>query len=273
MEEITTSGIVIREKMQGESDKLITILTGEHGKITVLAKGVKNITNKNAAACQLFVYSDYEFVTKGTRRILKTALSKDVFFGMRCDAERFALVSYFADVLNHVTMENNDEIETLRLFLNVIYALSYKQDIPLWLIKGAFELRLMGVLGFMPDFSFCTSCGCETEFGNSAVFGFEQGGIVCEKCCESSKKALGYIPYSCNVSAGVISAMNYICSCDIKKLLSLKTDVSISGEFAFICENYLLHKTERTFETLKIYKSIVNSLNLNIKTEKNEEQK
>ena len=31
-------------------------------------------------------------------------------------------------------------------------------------------------------------------------------------------------------------------------------------ELSFVCENYLIHKTERTYETLKIYKSITNSL-------------
>ena len=272
MEEFTELGIVIREKTQGESDKLITVLTAKHGKVFALAKGVKNITNKNAASCQLFVYSEYDFVTKSGRRVLKTGISKDVFFGMRCDAERFALVSYFADVLNHVTMENNDETETLRLFLNVIYALSYKQDIPLWLIKGAFELRLMCVLGFMPDFSSCGGCGCEAYFRKNNIFSFELGAVLCEDCSKQAQKSEGYIPYSCKVSDEVLEMMIFVCACDVKKLLSFKLDDAFAPEFSFACENYLIHKTERTFETLKIYKNIVNTLN-NTKTEKNEEQK
>ena len=260
MEEFSTQGIVIREKAQGENDKLLTILTAEHGKVYALAKGVKNITNKNAASCQLFVYSEYEFVTKGGRRVLKTGLSKDVFFGMRSDPERFALVSYFADVLGHVTMENNDETETLRLFLNVVYALSYKQDIPLWLIKAAFELKLMCVLGFMPDFSACGGCGCEAQFGKENIFSFELAAVLCEDCAKIAKKETGYVPYSCKISDKVLEAMMFISACDVKKLFAYKLDEIYAIEFCFACENYLIHKTERTFETLKIYKSIVNSL-------------
>ena len=36
--EFTTSGIVIRESLQGENDKLLTILTPDHGKITAFEK-------------------------------------------------------------------------------------------------------------------------------------------------------------------------------------------------------------------------------------------
>lgn len=272
MEEFTDFGIVIREKIQGESDKLITVLTAQHGKVYALAKGVKNIANKNAVSCQLFVYSEYDFVSKGGRRVLKTGISKDVFFNMRCDAERFALVSYFADILNHVTMENNDESETLRLFLNVVYALSYKPDIPLWLIKGAFELKLMCVLGFMPDFSSCGSCGSEAYFMTNNIFSFELGAVLCEKCIKDRQVTAGYIPYSCKISDDVLRTMMFICAGDTKKILSFRLDDSLAPEFSFACENYLIHKTERTFETLKIYKNITNSLNIT-KTEKNEEQK
>ena len=272
MEELSAQGIVIHEKPSGEADKIITVLTAEHGKVCALAKGVRNLSNKNAAACQLFVYSEYQFVTKGNRRILKTALSKDVFFGMRSDAERFSLVSYFAEILGHVTMENNDETQTLRLFLNVVYAISNKTDIPLWVIKAAFELKLMCVLGFMPDFAEFGCCSNQAYLSKSNIFSFEQGALLCEKCCSESRRTYGSVPYSCTLPQDVVRAMIYICKSETKKILSFKLDTSYSNELAFVCENYLIHKTERSYETLKIYKSIVNSLKL-INTEKNEEQK
>ena len=261
MEEFICEGVVIREKLRNESDKLLTILTPQFGKVFAYAKGVKNIAGKNAPACQLFAFSEFHSVNSRGRRVVKSAIVKDIFYGMRSDAERFALVSYFADVLNHVTVENNDETEAQRLFLNCIYALSNKQDIPLWLVKSAFELRLCCVLGFMPDFTSCPVCGCETVINKLNTFSFDMSAVICDDCKEKMKRQQGALPFCTTVSCDVLEAMLHICLADSKRFLSFKIDKSYAGELSFICENYLINKTERTYETLKIYKSIVNSLN------------
>jgi DNA repair protein RecO (recombination protein O) len=89
---------------------------------------------------------------------------------MRSDMTRYALACYFAEVINHITTENSDESDTLRLFLNALYVLANKPEIPLWQIKGAFELKLMSICGFMPDFSSCFECGCDIEISNINTF-------------------------------------------------------------------------------------------------------
>lgn len=253
-----TTGIVIRETLQGESDKLLTILTPEHGKITAYAKGVKKISSKNAPACQLFVYSDFEFIEKNGRHTVKTATSKDLFYDMRADMTRYSLACYFAEILSHTCMENNDESEALRLFLNCLYALSYKKDIQLSVIKAVFELKLMCTCGFMPDFESCMSCGEDAKHERNSVFSFEESGVLCENC--SSKLAKDSVPYSCYVSCDVLNCMSYICASSQSKMLMFSLTDDALKELSFVCENYLIHKTERTYETLKIYKSIINSL-------------
>ncbi len=257
--DFSSEGIVIRETAVGESDKMLTILT-PGGKVSAYAKGVKKITNKNAPATQLFVFSEYEFIKKFGRLTVKTAISKELFYNMRSDMTRYALACYFADVLNHVTMENNDETEPLRLFLNTLYALSNMQDVPLWFIKGAFEFKLMCICGYMPDFDFCGICQNEIEVKKSAVFSFEEACIVCKNCVAQSKSTLGGVPFSCSVSDNVVSSLRHISQSSQSKLLSTMPSEQYSSEFAFICENYLIHKIERSFETLKIYKSIISSL-------------
>lgn len=250
--EFTTDGIVIKETNQGENDKLLTVLTSTHGKITVFAKGVRKITAKNAPACQLFVYSEFDIVTKGNRNILKTAVAKQFFYNMRSSMERFSLGCYFAEVAAHVCMENNDETEALRLILNTLYALSEKNEIPLWQIKGAFEMALMSVCGYMPDLE---GCSCSGQITENAVFSLEDACLICNVC----KAKRGNIPFSFGISLSVIEALRFITSNDVSKYLNFKLGEEFSKEFSFICENYLLYKTEKSFETLKIYKSVINS--------------
>ena len=56
-EELEVEGLVIREAQMGEADEVLTILTADHGKITVSGKGVRSLRSKHAASVQLFSYS------------------------------------------------------------------------------------------------------------------------------------------------------------------------------------------------------------------------
>ena len=54
---IVTKGIVLRETETKEADKILTLLTAEWGKISVIARGVRRKGCKYAACAQPLVYS------------------------------------------------------------------------------------------------------------------------------------------------------------------------------------------------------------------------
>jgi DNA repair protein RecO (recombination protein O) len=58
-EEFEVDGLVIREVKTGEADKILTVLTGKHGKITVNAKGTVSLRSRFASSAQIFTYSTF----------------------------------------------------------------------------------------------------------------------------------------------------------------------------------------------------------------------
>ena len=56
---LQTRGLVIREVEYSESDKLLTVLTPEHGALTLKARGVRRSSSPLKAACQLLCYSSF----------------------------------------------------------------------------------------------------------------------------------------------------------------------------------------------------------------------
>ena len=52
-EPIKVKGIIIRQTNYSDYDKMLTVLTENMGKITVSAKGVRSMKNKNRAASEL----------------------------------------------------------------------------------------------------------------------------------------------------------------------------------------------------------------------------
>lgn len=50
----TTKGLVIREQTTGENDRLVTLLTADHGLVRAFVRGGKQLKNRRAAATSLF---------------------------------------------------------------------------------------------------------------------------------------------------------------------------------------------------------------------------
>ncbi len=247
--DLNIDGVVISETLYKEKDKLITILTGQYGKINVLARGVKNISSKNAAGVQLFCFSEFELIETKGRFVLKTANLHDGFFGIRSDMQKYFLACYLVDCTSHVATSNSDETGIYRLLLNTLYALSHKDENP-DKIKAAFELRLMTECGFMPDFSACMNCSGEID--KNVRFSVTEGVVVCQDCLSKIKE----VPFSFMIPFDVYLAMKYIAYSPLERYLLFKISDDSLLHLSLVCENYLLNQTERGYETLKIYKSL-----------------
>lgn len=256
--DITCDGIIIRETAYGEKDKIVTFLTSEYGKISVLAKGVRNINSKNSHAVQLFCFSTFEMSEKNGRYVLKTASVINTFYGVRDNIEAFSLASYFADVCSTVCTENAFENEMLRLMLNCFYALSKFKDIPLWKIKASFELKSMQINGLAPEISYCLVCGktvkdCSCRNGEYN-FVFSEGGIVCRDCSADLHDGSVY-----KVSIDVLDALNSLLSSSQATMLrfqiSEKEDTICN--FCAFCEKYLSYQTASRYDTLSFYKNVM----------------
>ena len=73
MKTITTKAIVLSRINYGEADKILTLLTSEQGKVSVIAKGVRKPKSKLAGGAELFSVSDISYLD--TPKELKTLVS------------------------------------------------------------------------------------------------------------------------------------------------------------------------------------------------------
>ena len=101
-ERIVTAGLVLRDTVTKESDKILTVLTADLGRISVIAKGARSRRSKYTAACQLLCYSDMTLSPKGDWYYLAEANTIELFDGLRRDIVKLALGAYFADLTEAV---------------------------------------------------------------------------------------------------------------------------------------------------------------------------
>lgn len=245
MLKMTAPGLVIREQSIGESDRLITVLTAEHGLVRAFSRGSKKTKSKKLAATALLAYSDFTFTKTKSAYSVEDALVKEVFFELREDVSKMALGQYFCELAYEFCEEDYESEEILRLFLNSLWLLKNGKKSSEF-IKAVTEFRLMALSGYMPDLIACDKCG---EYETPEMcFDPESGKIYCENCVPEGRFY--------QVNASVIQAMRYVALSDFQKIFSFSLKEEALKSFCRIAEDYLLHKTQRKFKTLEFYNTV-----------------
>ena len=249
---LQTKALVLRETAYKESDKILTLLTQEAGRLTASARGCRRKGSPIAAGSQLLVWSDvvlHEY--RGRWTVQEAAVDRE-FRGMREDLEKFSLGCYFAEVTELLVVEGLPCPELLSLLLNCLYALDTLKK-PRALVKAVFELRLLCLTGYEPLLDACAVCGAPEPL--RARLHLSQGVL----CCAACRGRLGG-GVSMPLSPGALAAARYIVSGPPKKLFSFALAEESLRRLGQATEAFLMTQQERGFRTLDYYKQLERSL-------------
>ena len=153
-----TEGLVLRETEYQDADKLFTVLTKDRGQLTLRARGVRSRNSKLKSGCQLLAYAEFTVFEGKNTMTVDEAVPIELFMQLRQDIELLSLASYFAQVSEVLSQEDEHNSALLSLCLNSLYALS-KLNRSQMLVKAAFELRAACVAGYEPMLDGCVICG------------------------------------------------------------------------------------------------------------------
>ncbi len=244
---IVTRGIVLRETETKEADKILTILTAEQGKISVIARGARRKGCKFAACAQPLVYSEWTLYKKGEWYYVNEGATLELFRGLRDDLDAMALGFYFAELTEAVTTAETTEDDLLRHLLNGLYALGTLHKPPL-LVKAAFELKLLSLAGYEPLADSCVYCGVPEP--ERPMLDVVQGVLRCRGC------GGGESGLSMPLCGDSLSALRHILYGDAKRLYSFRLSDDSLGRLADAAEAFAAAQLERGFRTLDFYKSL-----------------
>lgn len=237
-------GVVLRQTETKEADKILTVLTAEKGKLSVIARGARRKGSRLAAASQLFAYSELTAYESRGWYMLTEGATLQLFQGLRTDVVRLALAGYLAELTETVTQEGEAAGEILPLLLNALYALGELKKEPA-LVKAAFELRLLSLAGFAPMLEGCCRCGGAVEGGG--FLDAAAGGLVCPKCGGVDFELLP-------LSVGAVAAARHAVLGDAKRLYAFALPEEELKQLSRAAERYALTQLERGFRTLDFYR-------------------
>ena len=114
----TTEALVIKEMNVGESDRLVTLFSKEHGIIKAFASGAKGVKSKKGAATSLLTYGSFTIKNKNGSLRIYEATPITMFFGAGDDIVVLTLAQYFCELAFNFAVNGANNTEFLRLILN-----------------------------------------------------------------------------------------------------------------------------------------------------------
>lgn len=244
---LNVPGLVLRVTAYNDTDALLTVLTSDHGKITVKARGLRRKNSPLAASCQLLAFNEFILFEYRGMYTVNEVHCVEQFQPLRNNLEKLYLATYFAQVAEVLSQEDMPNENLLSLLLNCLFALS-KLDLPEEQIKAVYELRCACISGYMPDLSRCWDCGSE----DVAFFDLSDGRLECVSCMRHEASSIR-LP----ITSGVLDSMRYICYCNSKRLFSFSAGSETIRQLSQLSEAYLSTQLERGFSCLDFYKSLV----------------
>lgn len=179
----STTAVVLRTLEFGESDKIVTLLTRDAGKLNGIAKGAKRSLRRFGGALELFSHVRIDYRQRRTAELsfLERAVLVRPWRGLLGSLERYAAACHVVEVADRLTAER--EVGD-RLFSVVVAALSrLDSGEPGALTLRLYELAALAACGYRYDFDRCATC--RGPLLPASCRGFVgEAGISCGECAD-----------------------------------------------------------------------------------------
>lgn len=176
--------VVLRTQKLGEADRIITMLTREHGRIRCVAKGIRRTKSKFGARLEPGSHIDVQlFAGKTFDTVTQVEALANYGEAITHDYRRWTVAAAILETAERFTSHEHEP--ALREYLLVVAGLKSlaegRHDPSL--ILDAFLLRSLGIGGYAPSLTLCSRCGAP---GPHKYFSLVGGGSVCSDCRPSA---------------------------------------------------------------------------------------
>jgi DNA repair protein RecO (recombination protein O) len=173
-------GVVLRAQKLGEADRIITLLTREHGRVRAVAKGVRKTSSRLGARVEPFMLVDVQLYEGRSLDIVTQAETIGPYgTAIASDYARYTAGTAMLETAERLTdTEREPALQLFLLLAGGLRTLAEGRRDP-GLVLDSFLLRALAVAGWAPSFVDCARCG---EAGPHRHFSIPAGGTVCPSC-------------------------------------------------------------------------------------------
>ncbi len=172
-------GVVLRTIRLGEADRIVTIMSEQHGKVRAVAKGVRRTSSKFGSRLEPMSHiTVLGWQGRGDLDTINQVEVIDTFRAVREDLERTSAALSMCEVVDQIGQERHSNP---RLYQMLIGALGVLAEHCSPMAAPAFFLKVLVLEGSAPVLDGCVSCG-EEEAALLVAFDPLEGGVLCRSC-------------------------------------------------------------------------------------------
>jgi DNA repair protein RecO (recombination protein O) len=170
------TGVVLRTYPLGDADRIVVLLTADHGKVRAVAKGVRK--TKSRFGGRLEPLSHVSLLVREGRSLdlVVQAETIDHFRAVREDLDRLTRGAALLEVCDQLAQEREPATRLYQMLVGALRTLA--AGAPALLVPG-FQLKVLANEGVEPQVEVCVSCGSD---GPLVAFDAGEGGALCRSC-------------------------------------------------------------------------------------------
>ncbi len=197
-------GIVLRGYPFGEADRVVVLLSPNHGKLRTVAKGIRKTKSRFGGRLEPFTHVDLVLYEGRNLDTITQVSVIEAFPHLRADLDRVVAAATMVEVADAVAQEQEASVRLFLLLQRGLRAVDRGELHPD--VVTAFLVKAAGVIGLAPSLDRCAGCGNREGL---VRFSFADGGAQCERCRSRSAYALreGLTAYLARLAGAELSEL------------------------------------------------------------------
>lgn len=177
----TTTALLLKTQAYKETASIVTALTKEYGKVSLVAAGTNKMNSKNAGSLLPYTEAEitFSYAENKTMFRLLTAHTKNLYRYAHEDLKAQSALALCSEVTEEMLETPSEEASYLYDLLKNVYDMLNEKKEPLY-VTALFLSEILTIFGMRPNVEGCVYCANEKVYALS----IEEGGFVCRDCAK-----------------------------------------------------------------------------------------
>lgn len=238
--------VVLRHTNTGEADRILTLYTRDHGKVRVIARGIRKIKSRKAGHLEPFNRITVQLAKGHDMDIVTQAETLAAYTNIRNSLELTGHTAVVIELLDRFTFEAEENPIIFRLLTETLDRLDQGEE-P-FMTLSYFQVHFLDCLGYKPELFACVHCRKEIK-PEDQYFSAEQGGIICPNCSRS-------FPHSRPASMQALKYLRHLQRSNYAQARIAHPDPMTRREMEDIIQDYLSYILERSLNAPRFLRQI-----------------
>lgn len=207
-----TTGIIIRKFDLNDADRIVTVLTKEHGKINCIAKGARRLKSRFCGRLELLYEVSFDCFQGRSLASINEAHVLSAFSEEK-DLEKYRTLFYLSEITNKLIQEGQLIEGVYPLVCETLTEL--KNDSSTEIVLHAFLIKMLTLTGFLSPWNRCATCDDSLNPKKPIWLSLTDASTICTDCKTSGDRIL---------TIGLVKWINYMQHYPLSEVVKVKVE-------------------------------------------------